>query len=103
MAAGRSRNTRKGGVEAIRKDRTAWRRETRTFPCADKHDPPLACLEQFPEAPAGGVSTPQLKIDVGAYYTPENSKTGPFIGAEPATVTLTNSILGALVGFSFDF
>jgi len=42
-------------------------------------------------------------FDIGGYYTPENEKTGPFIGIDGATVTLRNSILSGLVGFSFRF
>ena len=52
--------------------------------------------------------TPKFDIDLGAYYTPENDKTGPFINGNnqpiPNTsVTLTNSIIAGLIGFSFHF
>ena len=65
----------------------------------------------FEEHYALGVSfavTPHFDVDLGGYYTPENSKTGPFINglgqAIPDTaVTLTNSILAGQVGFSFHF
>lgn len=51
----------------------------------------------------------KFDLDVGAYYTPENEKTGNFItpGSNvpiPGTsITLRNSILSGLVGFSFHF
>ncbi len=46
---------------------------------------------------------PGFNLDFGAYYTPENEITGPFTGVPGATVTLRNSIVSALVGFSFHF
>jgi long-chain fatty acid transport protein len=47
---------------------------------------------------------PHFDVDLGFYYTPSNSKTGPFIGVSPpATITLTNSITSGLAGFSFHF
>ncbi|MCP4664671.1 MAG: hypothetical protein GY856_55515, partial [bacterium] len=58
----------------------------------------------FEEHYTAGLSiavTPKFDMDFGAYYTPENSKTGPFIGVDDATVTYTNSIISALIGFSF--
>lgn len=50
--------------------------------------------------------TPNMDVDLGAYYTPSNDKTGGLYGAnnEPipnSSITLTNEILSALVGFSF--
>ena len=50
-------------------------------------------------------ATPRLSLDAGFYYTPENDVTGPFIGLEDqgATITLTDSIVSTLIGFSFHF
>jgi long-chain fatty acid transport protein len=50
--------------------------------------------------------TPNFHFDLGAYYTPSNDKTGPLYGAgnqiiPNSSITLTNEILSALVGFSF--
>jgi long-chain fatty acid transport protein len=52
--------------------------------------------------------TPKLDLDLGGYYTPENTKTGPIYGANNvvfpgSSITLRNSIRSGLAGFSFHF
>jgi long-chain fatty acid transport protein len=66
-------------------------------------------FEQHYTLGAGLAVHPNLDLDVGFYYTPENEKTGPIItgpGTQlpaPADITLRNSILSGLVAFSFHF
>jgi long-chain fatty acid transport protein len=63
-------------------------------------------FEQHYTVGASYALTPNMDFDLGAYYTPSNDKTGPLYGAENqvipnSSITLTNEILSALVGFSF--
>ncbi|HVF58523.1 MAG TPA: outer membrane protein transport protein [Thermoanaerobaculia bacterium] len=52
---------------------------------------------------------PNLDLDFGFYYTPENEKTGPIVtgpGTQlpaPVDITLRNSIVSGLAAFSFHF
>lgn len=51
---------------------------------------------------------PKLNVDLGFYYTPKNEKTGPIItgpgtSLPGSSITLSNSIISGLVGFSFHF
>jgi long-chain fatty acid transport protein len=65
-------------------------------------------FEQHYTVGASFAVLPRLDLDLGAYYTPENEKTGPIYGANNvvfpgSSITLRNSILSGLAGFSFHF
>jgi len=62
-----------------------------------------AVFEQHYTLGMGYTVTPNFRLELAGYYTPENSVTGPFTGVPGATVTYTNSILSGLFGFSFRF
>lgn len=56
---------------------------------------------------ASAALLPHFDVDLGFYYTPSNSKTGPILSAfgpiPNTSFTLTNSITSGLAGFSFHF
>jgi long-chain fatty acid transport protein len=65
-------------------------------------------FEQHYTVGASFAVLPKLDLDLGAYYTPENEKTGPIYGANNvvipgSSITIRNSILSGLAGFSFHF
>jgi len=65
----------------------------------------------FEEHYTAGLSwalTSNVDLDLGGYYTPENEISGPFYGPNDSIIpssqiTIRNSILSGLVGFSFHF
>jgi long-chain fatty acid transport protein len=65
-------------------------------------------FEQHYTVGASFAVLPKLDLDLGGYYTPENEKTGPIYGANNvvfpgSSITIRNSILSVLAGFTFHF